>query len=360
MAEVFDDGEFWLPPRFLADDDLFMENCKINNSPDSLFPYELPSNLTSPVQSLVGSTETDSDEEDYLAGLTRQMARYTLEDDFGGNHPAFPSKHSKDWVFSSSPESTLCAFSSNCQSRVSSPPGTSTLLRSVAGEAARAQMNEESYGGLRNKGLLGPPAKKPSPNLPPPSPPSYLHQSLSTLTTQFEQVEQSQLMKQHNAQVWRGKKQHHQQRVVHQNSVRGSNVPNRPSDLLPSAWPPLLQQPQNGPGIRAVFLGNPAGKGECAGTGVFLPRRTGTTEPRKKQAGPTVLLPARVVQALNLNLDEINAQPHLLFRFNVSAATHSGAGSRHRSVGNDFGKQNKFRQQQGISHEIRLPQEWTY
>ncbi|KAL4325997.1 hypothetical protein GQ457_11G007280 [Hibiscus cannabinus] len=342
----------------------FMENCKINNTPDSLFPYELPSNLSSPVESLVGSTstETDSDEEDYLAGLTRQMARYTLEDDFGGNHSVFPSKHSKDWVFSSSPESTLCAFSSNCQSRVSSPPRTSTLLCFAAEEAARVQMNEESYGGLRNKGLLGPPAKKPSPNLHPPPPPSYLHQSLSSLATQFLQVEQSQLMKQHNAQGWRGKKQHHQERVVHQNNVRGSNVPNRASGLLPSAWPPLQQQPQpqNRPGIRAVFSGNPTGKGECAGTGVFLPRPTGTTEPCTKQAGPTVLLPARVVQALNLNLDEINSQPHLLFRFNVSAATDSGAGSRHTSVGNDFGKQNKFRQRQGISHEIRLPQEWTY
>ncbi|KAK8532019.1 hypothetical protein V6N12_053470 [Hibiscus sabdariffa] len=227
-----------------------------------------------------------------------------------------------DWVFSSSPESTLCAFSSNFQSRVSSPPRTSTLLCFAAEEAARVQRNEESYGGLRNKGLLGPPAKKPSPNLhPPPPPPSYLHQSLSSLATQ--------------------------------NNVRGSNVPNRASGLLPSAWPPLQQQPQpqNRPGIRAVFSGNPTGKGECAGTGVFLPRRT---------AGPTVLLPARVVQALNLNLDEINSQPHLLFRFNVSAATDSGAGSRHRSVENDFGKQNKFRQRQGISHEIRLPQEWTY
>ncbi|KAK8611313.1 hypothetical protein V6N13_131367 [Hibiscus sabdariffa] len=203
-----------------------------------------------------------------------------------------------DWVFSSSPESTLCAFSSNFQSRVSSPPRTSTLLCFAAEEAARVQRNEESYGGLRNKGLLGPPAKKPSPNLhPPPPPPSYLHQSLSSLATQQQ------------------------------------------------------PQPQNRPGIRAVFSGNPTGKGECAGTGVFLPRRT---------AGPTVLLPARVVQALNLNLDEINSQPHLLFRFNVSAATDSGAGSRHRSVENDFGKQNKFRQRQGISHEIRLPQEWTY
>lgn len=35
--------------------------------------------------------------------------------------------------------------------------------------------------------------------------------------------------------------------------------------------------------MRAVFLGNPNGKRECAGTGVFLPRRVGNfSEPRKK------------------------------------------------------------------------------
>ncbi|KAE8713233.1 Adenine nucleotide alpha hydrolases-like superfamily protein isoform 1 [Hibiscus syriacus] len=352
MAEVLDDGEFWLPPRFLADDDLFMEKSKINNSHDSLFPYDLPSDLSSPVESVLGSTETDSDEEHFLVGLTRQMARYTLQDDFGGNHPAFSSKISKDWVLSSSPESTLCEFSSNNHSRISSPPGTWTLLCSAAEIAARVPVNEESNGGFINKGLLGPPAEKPSPNL---------HQSLSSRATQFQQVDQTQLMKrQHNVQVWGGKKQRHQQHAVLQNSVRGGNGTNRPTAVFPLAWAPLLQpQPRNGAGVGAVFLGNPTAKRECAGTGVFLPRRSGTAGPRKKQVCP-VLVPARVVQALNLNLDEINTQPHLLSGLNASVATGSGGGSRFRSRGNDFAKQNKFRQKQVISREIRLPQEWTY
>ena len=38
------------------------------------------SNLSSPVESVVNSSETESDEEDYLVGLTRQMARSTLAD----------------------------------------------------------------------------------------------------------------------------------------------------------------------------------------------------------------------------------------------------------------------------------------
>lgn len=70
--------------------------------------------------------------------------------------------------------------------------------------------------------------------------------------------------------------------------------------LSPSAWPSLQQsqrppqqqsgrlqhhQLQNGTGMRTVLLGTPpaAAKRECAGTGVFLPRRAGSQpEPRKK------------------------------------------------------------------------------
>ena len=118
MAVVLDDGEFWLPPQFLTDDDLFMDKSKAKNSPKnlkdgfglefdgskSLFPYEFPSgfgssgfssDISSPGESVVGSTETESDEEDYLAGLTRQMARSTLEDDFRRSDRAFASENSK-------------------------------------------------------------------------------------------------------------------------------------------------------------------------------------------------------------------------------------------------------------------------
>lgn len=109
MAQSLDDGVFWLPPQFLTDDDILMDLSMSNNSTikksstnkegfdleadatKSLFPFEFPygfgafghssSDLSSPVESVVGSTETESDEEDYIAGLTRQIAHSTLEDD---------------------------------------------------------------------------------------------------------------------------------------------------------------------------------------------------------------------------------------------------------------------------------------
>lgn len=93
------------------------------------------------------------------------------------------------------------------------------------------------------------------------------------------------MMKQQSSGVWGG---HHKgaglfqqpqtQSVVH----KGVRNPVRSLGLSPSAWPPLQQHHQGGSGMRAVFLGNPGGKRECAGTGVFLPRRVTTVETRKK------------------------------------------------------------------------------
>ena len=183
-----------------------------------------------------------------------------------------------------------------------------------------------------------------------------------------------------------------------------TSVSRGPLGLSASAWPPLrncTQQQSNsqgGSGMRAVFLGNPGIKRECAGTGVFLPRQLGArTESRKKPglsllafcflrffgAGcgftvtcsyfplldlvvrmdlvtvsfvyliitawnylcfgicfglyrwffaihiiitgcSTVLLPAKVVQALNLNLEGMGAQAQFWPRVNGSFVTYSG------------------------------------
>lgn len=115
MAVSSKGAEFWLPPEFLTDDDLVMDKNGTSKIEDNgfgtdnevtraLFPFEFPygfgsfgtsSDLSSPVESVVGSSETESDEEDYLAGLTRQMARSTLVDDSRKSGSAFPSEDSK-------------------------------------------------------------------------------------------------------------------------------------------------------------------------------------------------------------------------------------------------------------------------
>lgn len=67
------------------------------------------------------------------------------------------------------------------------------------------------------------------------------------------------------------------------------NRSSRPLDLSLSAWPPLQapqpQPQQGGSGMRAVFLGTQGSRKECAGTGVFLPRRVGNPPEMRKKSG---------------------------------------------------------------------------
>lgn len=373
MAESIDGGEFWLPPQFLTDDDVLMDL----ETDFSKSRFGFSSDLSSPVESVVGSTETESDEEDYLTCLTRQMARSTLENDRTQIESAFTTENTKGLFLSGSPQSTLCAVGNGCgcrqwsshvrqkcQSRLPSAPNTWDLLYEAAEEVARMRVNEESI--QHGRGLLAQP-KIPSPDLGG----FYSSQLMSRqklLAAQIQQLkQQQQMMQQRTAPAWAAPKQ---QPPVVQNRGQYGNRPDfvgsrvnstRPLGLSPSAWPPLQQShSQNGSGMQAVFLGNPVAKRESTGTGVFLPRQIGSsapTEPRKKPACSTVLLPAKVVQALNLNLDEIGAQP----RFNGSYNLDSDAALRFGDCNGYLNQRRDFRPQQGRNTpDLRLPQEWTY
>ncbi|KAB1200267.1 hypothetical protein CJ030_MR0G007693 [Morella rubra] len=424
MAVSSKGAEFWLPPEFLTDDDLVMDKNGTSKIEDNgfgtdnevtraLFPFEFPygfgsfgtsSDLSSPVESVVGSSETESDEEDYLAGLTRQMARSTLVDDSRKSGSAFPSEDSKAWVVSGSPQSTLCEVGTGCgcrqgsshgspngPSQVSSPPATWDLLYAAAGEVARMRMNEEAYGLTHGRGLLGP-LRKPSPATVPVKGNTnadigyFPHQSLSHQQLQMQVAQLRQLRQQHMKQqgsvAWgavaqgkaAGRFQPRQAHIV-QNRGRNSECAGvrnaRPLGLSASAWPPLRhpqnqqqnQQQNSGSGMRAVFLGTPGGKRESTGTGVFLPRHVdGPSDARRKPACSTVLVPARVVQALNLNLEDMmGAQPQVQPRFSATLTADGDAALRLRSSNNAFTQQKRsVRQQPEMNHEIRLPQEWTY
>lgn len=397
MADNLDDGEFWLPPQFLADDDVVSTpfDAKFPALRDDavFFPSEFPyggvrsSELGSPVDSTVGgSSETESDEEEQLvAELTRRMARPSL----------LPEVKSVGRFVSGSPQSTLCAFGSGCgcgkSSSQGSPNGvckfssaktTWDLLHAAAGEVERMRLSQESYAFNNQNELLMLPQRKPSPVTTLPSKNSdvgyYTQPSLShhqqLQIAQFQMLRQQQLAKQQNS-VWNVQKQCggvYPQRQSNQvaltrvrsndvnvNGVGGRNV--RPLGLSASAWPPLQhakqQNQQYNNGMRAVILGNPSGRRECAGTGVFLPRRVDNPEPRKKPACSTVLVPTRVAQALNLNLDD---QPQHLQRFNSNIENGAAALSRVRSNYILSNQKRNLKTQPAVYHEIRLPQEWTY
>ncbi|KAL4289728.1 hypothetical protein GQ457_14G024680 [Hibiscus cannabinus] len=330
MAGLMDDAEFWLPAKFLADD-------AGKNDAGSLvsghgfpteFPYEFDSFsvLGSPVESVVESTEAEScDEDEFLAGLTRRLAYSTSQ------KLTVPTlsldRNEKNGALASSPRSTLSELgywssssnnnSPNGPSQVPSPPTTPfsaqndtwNLIYAAAGQVARLKMSNFSHGRALPKAQTNP---------------------------------------------FNGRQQQIQSRTRN-NLVGGGG---RTLGLPQSSWPPLQLQPQQkqpqthpGSGMRAVFLGRSGGgvKRECAGTGVFIPRRYDTTTsttitspgPRKKPGCPTVLVPAKVVQALNLNFNDTNMP-----QFNPRFASNYDALVARRNYG-----------QEG---SLNLPHEWTY
>lgn len=319
MADNLNDGVFWLPADFL-DDDLFAKGESVGTNV-ACFPNGVGVDLNSPTETL---TETESDEEDYMAGLTRQMASSFLDAD--EDTVAFPGSIPK--VLTGSPQSTLCAMegwssssrgSPNGPSQVSSPPstpfeqahsGSSDLLYVAAGQVMRMRIEElEKQVKYQGRGLLETPNKAsettPASNI---RPPAYFTNNIPMPTLQqleFERLKQEQLIKQQIAAAW-----------VKPNRGRRYD---RPLGLPSSAWPPLQPQRQQqqqqqpppapaGAGMRAIFLNGSGSRKPSGGTGVFLPRRAGNTnEARKKPACSTVLLPAKVVHALNLDLDGLNA-----------------------------------------------------
>ncbi|CAI8612733.1 unnamed protein product [Vicia faba] len=431
MAENLVDGEFWLPLQFLSDDENddglttppFSSKDKpsrlFNNGGDVLpFPSEFPyglaySDFSSPVDSLSGSSETESDEDEkHMAELTHRMARSTLQAD------SKASDNNLGRFVPGSPQSTLCAFGSGCRCRKgsgsshgspkgvcedSSSKATWDLLHAAAGEVERMRLSQERYNG----------PFKPSP--------ITLHSKNNTVSTnhemgyftqhslshqqlliaQLQMLRQQQMAKQHNS-MWGGVQ--NQCGGVFENRQTNSVTPTRGRNigddngvvdgmrnthagalgLSSSAWPTLqhakqqqfykqakqqsqINNQQFGSGMRAVFLGNGSGRRESAGTGVFLPRRVDRpAESRKKPVCSTALVPARVAQALNLNLDEyVVGQPQQhLHRFNSISNVDNVVPPRHRgNYGLSHQKHinnNVSRPQPAVSNEISLPKEWTY
>ncbi|XP_073034178.1 uncharacterized protein [Primulina eburnea] len=363
MAQELDDGEFWLPSEFLTDDDLLMDFQKKQGDDFSCgfgSSFGFHSDLSSPVYSVTGSTETESDEDDFISFLTQKMNYSTLNDS------------TKGWKVSGSPQSTLCGCkpvaspgSPKSVSQVSSPPrhGVAVswgLLYEAAEKVARLRMNEAAAACYQPK-MTHPPLK------PSPLTVSQLnrcqtsgfypnHKTQEQLSYQKMQTIQFQQLKN---EIWA-----HGQRVNQfQNGRRVGGV-EETQGLSEAAWPTLLQaqrQPQQMPssGMRAVFLAENGAKKERTGTGVFLPRGYATKSPdtNRKPAGSTVLLPDRVVHALNLNLGSIDASAQAKSRgvlFNADTGFKRKNSTRMAQQGRNLIPQPV------VNQEFCLPQEWTY
>lgn len=329
-----EDAEFFLPSEFLCDD-FFLEGDKTGEAEAEVagtcFSELCPafdSNPSSPADGATAETEGDEEEkeeEDYMVGLAQQMARSFLQDDDASGSTVLTGNDAKAReVMACSPESTISPWSvsrngnTNGQSLVWSPLSTPLeqhkddawdLLYEAMGKVMRLRKLHDNGNHHIHKGcgIL----RKPSPAIAAVSKATstgYQHTpALTQRQLQFCHPKQQQLTKQQLSGAWGRQRRGRGDGGVYGEEARYG----RPLGLPSSAWPPLQksQQPLPGSGMRAVFLTGAGARKESTGTGVFLPRRVSSpTESRKKPACSTVLLPARVVQALNLNLEELGAQ----------------------------------------------------
>ncbi|TYI26197.1 hypothetical protein ES332_A05G099000v1 [Gossypium tomentosum] len=286
----------------------------------------LGSGLSSPIgsdQPSSSSTDSTREEDDYIGELTRLMAQNMLPDD---------DKLEKSWGLAGSPESTLWSqFGSNLDgpigpSREPSPPmapwvGNFEKMK-ITEETARYNQGErflstsnsiQVSGGNLNAGI----------------------QSKQALIDDQIRAIQLYRLKQEQAMKQMEQKQQQQQQQQQSNQQAGSHM-------------------------RAVFLSASGSRNGSCGTGVFLPRGIGgtPTESRKKQGCATVLIPARVVQALKLHFEKTGVptrSSNSPFPLQHDACVSGRNNSMHSL------QKYQSKTVPALNHqEMNLPQEWTY
>lgn len=338
---------------------------------------------------MAGSTETESSdgEEDFFAGLTRRLSQTSLHETRKqltttvpiNDVTTFSEIPRKSQGLVGSPQSTLTGIGSwsgrsgvsgdgspNGYSRVPSPSTTPfeenndpwDVIYAAAGQVARLKMNNNSNNQVsqfdyqNNRGLDTHPRASAS----------------------FNQVQQQVRPKQQCGSVW-GRQVKPNWLVQQQQQLQARNrgcefglesVNMNVKCTRPLCLPPLQVQHQNnrvqfgGSGSRVVPGGSSV-KRACGGTGVFLPRHyEAPSEPRKKTGCAPVLVPAKVVHALNLNIDELNGTSQTRFS-NAFAVDYEAILARRNALLMQQMKQRlSVRREEATNYEIRLPQEWTY
>ncbi|EXB39366.1 hypothetical protein L484_025061 [Morus notabilis] len=161
----------------------------------------------------------------------------------------------------------------------------------------------------------------------------------------------------------------HHRRVIR--SLPADELPlhNSKSSPMPPYRPKFVQNwASGGPGMQAIFLDS--GQKSC-GTGVFLPQRTGNGmhPSNKKPACAPVLLPSRVVQALNLNVHALGLQlsPRQDPKNNRKVTGDRIMSVKNKKACNNTNKDARpssqcfvISQKRSSSPELFLPKEWTY
>ncbi|CAM6010290.1 unnamed protein product [Sphagnum balticum] len=326
--------------------------------------------------------ETENDEEDddelLLAGLAEHVAQTMLNAE-SSPPSSWSSGSLLQWPQSATSSSTASSKgSSRMSSQVSSPPTTPVeakrsdawdLLHAAAGEVVRLKMHQQHQ---QKKSIMSS-SSSPTNRYHP----KQLHhvqcqqQPLqahcfqvphAAAAPQIRMLPGCRIQQQQMAMETGGPGAvlgfqarsypvfYHQQQscrpVVLQKSYQGQCRSDRLVDYHTPQWATTAAQ-RGGLGMRAVFLGSGNSQRKSSGTGVFLPRSVGNgAELKRKPVCSTVLLPSRIVQVLNLNVENMCSHLSLPSSF-AHSTSYSGKSSLFESVSNP-------------QPELCLPSEWTY
>ncbi|XP_040993978.1 uncharacterized protein LOC121240571 isoform X5 [Juglans microcarpa x Juglans regia] len=249
-----------LPSQFdpYDEEDLFPENLKpshlhkdfsSNSKPWEADPHGHGNESVfsnSPVESDLGSADTESDrDDDYIAELTRQMSHYMLQEDHDQN--SLPCTEKMEKFYTLKQRAMKQQGSPNWPGRQAKAP---TRQPVQSREQPDQQVHEQKGGSCINIGRS-------------------LDGGKSRTTNPWTQSPTQRELQ------------------VKCNQQKGSSAMRM-----------------------FVLGGESSSESSCTGTGVFLPRGIWySSEPRKKPGCSTVFIPARVVQALQLHFDQMGVKP---------------------------------------------------
>ncbi|MCD9561483.1 hypothetical protein HAX54_020607 [Datura stramonium] len=338
-----------------------LRKVKANWGNDSIFgsygwsEHSSSSGLSSPFGSELGSTETDETEseedEDFIAQLTRQMADYMLKDDEEEEDVSVDENDvDEDRVPNSTPNTVLTSntyglagnWYNSREICYYNQESLGTYVKPVA-DSVNHQVKSSNTVFYSSDDLKRPIQVyhlKDQPTTAKQKPSNSRGKRVKGTTTESVQKLKTQ---KNNTQSAFTKKQ-----------TLGGHVHGGDKIHLPVQ--------SSGAGMRAIFIGGSGSKNGSSGTGVFLPRRINpnltAAEPKMKSGSSTVLIPARVLQALQQHFNHMDA----LSQSNTCAVFPKNDGENERE--DLVSKENQHSQDQ-TSHvvndqEMQLPQEWTY
>ncbi|KAI4322104.1 hypothetical protein L6164_021824 [Bauhinia variegata] len=324
MAVRLNTEELFLPHK---DDDIPSQHQipTTTTSPLKLEPQVLPPHLHRFDSHLTRDSllQTNDKDEDFIAEFTRQMAHFMFRDDHQLSFSSVASDKNLEmsWDSMDSPQSTLWPPLGSPEGPLqeSSPPATPANSKpSCAWDTQRVlrmfekKINLDERGHSKHSNGNGIQSSKDvNVSLGLCSNRALIDQQIRAIQERVQRQKGERQSRAPAHTVQSPSKQQIQQ--FHKKGQSNGGTRNGNGRRARPTPPALFScntrpQQQGGSGMRAVLLGGSSSRSGSCGTGVFFPGGSSApSEPRKKTECSSVLIPARVVQALQQHFDQMAA-----------------------------------------------------